>query len=400
MCKIKFLLTVFYVLMAIFCLIANSIASTLVQPDSELFAENPKSCIGNFATGDPLVFTNKDQFSSTRLSTKAYPINPTADIPWSVGFSGVADIESAFNNARSTENSQLGTSIPMLSLPSQEEWGNMNDGEKALWLINRERIDRGIDPLHGVETHVTSIAQYYAQYLLENNTWGHYEDGNSPWDRLNSNSAIGDCHDSLNVAENLACFVTSGTSIPLPVERSVYNWMYTDSSSSWGHRHAVLWFPYNDNNGTPGMEGFLGIGRANGGPYQGPFSAPWNYAEIIVMNVFDPCSAWDYIASPEAPASISYPLNDPNGRFTVSWSAISEATGYQLERSTNPSFSSAITCYTGPSTSYSESGLINGTYHYRVTAYNDSGSSNWKTGHAIKIGTTPMPWIPLLLLDD
>ncbi|MCG7852354.1 MAG: hypothetical protein MIO92_07515, partial [Methanosarcinaceae archaeon] len=49
-----------------------------------------------------------------------------------------------------------------------------------------------------------------------------------------------------------------------------------------------LWFPYTDNSGTPGMEGFLGIGRANGGPYQGPFSAPWNYAEIIVMNVFTP----------------------------------------------------------------------------------------------------------------
>ena len=239
---------------------------------------------------------------STQLETKAYPIDPIANIPWSGGFSGVNDIDSAFNTARSIENNQLGIYIPMLSFPSQEEWDSMNDGEKALWLINQERIDRGIDPLHGIETHVTSVAQYYAQFLLENN--------------------------------------------------------------AWGHRHAVLWFPYNDNSGTPGMEGFLGIGRANGGPYQGPFNSPWNYAEIIVMNVFDPFSTWDYGAPPEIPASISYPFNDPDGSFTVSWSAVSEASGYQLERTTNPSFSSAITCYTGPSTSYSESGLINGTYYY------------------------------------
>ena len=32
----------------------------------------------------------------------------------------------------------------------------------------------------------------------------------------------------------------------------------------------------------------------DGGPYQGPFSQPYNFAELIVMNVFDPCSAWDY----------------------------------------------------------------------------------------------------------
>jgi hypothetical protein len=148
------------------------------------------------------------------------------------------------------------------------------------------------------------------------------------------------------------------------------------------------------------MEGFLGIGRANGGPYQGPFSVPWNYAEIIVMNVFDPCSTWDYGAPPETPASIDYPFDDPDGSFMVSWSAVSEAVGYQLERSTRPDFSSATTLYTGLSTWYSDSGLSNGTYYYRVKAYNDSGSSEWKIGHAIKIGTSSMPWIPLLLLDN
>jgi uncharacterized protein YkwD len=224
----------------------------------------------------------------------SYPTDPTADIPWSGGTSTVAHIQAAFNNARTVENSQLGTSIPMMTLPSQTEWNNMSDGEKALWLINRERIDRGVAPLQGLEVNVGSVAQYYADYLLDNNTWGHTADGRTPWQRLNDNPAIGACHDFLSVAENIFVFVTSGSSISLPLERAIYGWMYEDGPCcNWGHRHAILWYPYNDNSGTVGSEGFLGIGRANGGPYQGPFDQPWNFAEMIVMNVFDPCASWN-----------------------------------------------------------------------------------------------------------
>jgi uncharacterized protein YkwD len=226
--------------------------------------------------------------SDIHLSYALYPTNPTANIPWSCDISSVADIKCAFNAARTTENKQLGTSIPMLTLPDQGEWDNMSDGEKAIWLINRERIDRGITPLHGLETNVTDVAQYYAQYLMDNNAFGHYEDGRSPWERLEDNPSIGACHDFLSRAENLAVFWTSGSIISLPVERSIYLWMYDDARSSWGHRHAILWFPYNDNSGPMGKEGFLGIGRASG-PHAG-----WNFAEMIVMNVFDPCSTWNY----------------------------------------------------------------------------------------------------------
>lgn len=231
----------------------------------------------------------------------SYPSDPLSDISWSAGTSGVAGIQAAFNNARTIENSQLGTALPLLTLPSQDEWDGMTDGEKALWLMNRERIDRNVMPLHGLETNVMDVAQTYADYLLDNDAWGHYEDGRSPWQRLHDNPAIGACHDTLSVSENIAVFVTSGSSISLPLERSIFMWIYDDGSCcSWGHRHAILWYPYNDNSGAVGREGFLGIGRANGGPYQGPFSQPWNYAEMIVMNVFDPCAAWIYDA-PAAP---------------------------------------------------------------------------------------------------
>jgi hypothetical protein len=170
----------------------------------------------------------------------------------------------------------------------------MSDNAKAAWLVQRERVDRSVAPLAGFEKNVISVAQSYASYLLQNDLWGHSADGRTPWQRLDSNPAIGACRDGLSVAENLALMVTSGGSIALPVERSIYMWMYVDKNSSWGHRHMILWYPYNDNSGLPGMEGFMGIGRASGGPYQGPFSQPWNFAELIVMNVFDPCVSWQY----------------------------------------------------------------------------------------------------------
>ena len=222
-----------------------------------------------------------------------YPADPLTDLSWSSGTSGVVDIKSAFDAARQHENSEIGTSLSGIAMPLQVVWDGFSDGEKALWLINTERRDRGLLPLTGLESNVGGVAQYYADYLFDNNAWGHYEDGRSPWERLAANPAISACHDFLNVAENLAVFVSSANNISLPIERSVYMWMYNDGSCcSWGHRHAILWAPYNDNSGVAGMEGFLGIGRASGGPYQGPFSSSWSNAEIIVMNVFDPCSAW------------------------------------------------------------------------------------------------------------
>jgi hypothetical protein len=158
-------------------------------------------------------------------------------------------------------------------------------GEKALWLINRERLDRSVHALLGLETNVTSVAQYYADYLMANNAFGHYEDGLSPWERLNTNPAINACHDYLPIAENLQVLWGGWT---LQIERTIYSWMYDDSGSGWGHRHAVLWYPYNDNSVPTGVEGFLGMGHSTG-THQG-----WSNSDIFVMNVFDPCTTWVY----------------------------------------------------------------------------------------------------------
>ncbi len=253
-------------------------------------------------------------FATAASAFGAYPADPSSNWDWKddtgCGYSGVSDIACAFNAARTHENTELGTSLTSIDMPDQSTWNAMSNGEKALWLINEERVDRGVHPLEDIETNVENVAQTYADYLLANDAWGHYEDGNDPWERLRNNSTIGACYDYLSVAENLAVFV-SDWSISLPIERSVYNWMYADAGlPDWGHRHAILWYSYNDNGGDAGEEGFLGIGLASGGPYKGPFPKTYANAEIIVMNVFDPCSTWDYEEPPEGP--IVYVSEDGN----------------------------------------------------------------------------------------
>lgn len=243
----------------------------------------PDRCLEHFsaAPDSPQALTNP----------QSWPPDPTSDIAWLGGYGNVADIQAAFNNAHTQENTQLGLSLPMFTLPSQSEWNAMSDGDKAFWLINRERQARNVTPLQGMEANVTGVAQNYANYLMAHNLFSHYDDdGHDPIWRLNANPTINACHDFLPVAENLAAFLTSGSSIPLPVERSVYGWMYEDGGNPnyWGHRHAILYYPYYENGGQTDREGFLGIGRAHG-PYLG-----WNFGEVIVMNVFDPCATWVY----------------------------------------------------------------------------------------------------------
>lgn len=309
---------------------------------------------------------------SSPIGSLAYPDDPTSNFSWSAGYSGVADIQTAFNNARANENLQLGISLPMLTLPSQTEWDAISDGEKALWLINHERIDRSVHPLHGLEANVTSVAQYYAQYLMDHDAFGHSEDGHNPWERLDTNPAIGACHDLLTVAENLYAFMSGGTSIPLPVERAVYWWMYEDNASGWGHRHTILWFNYNENSGPADREGFLGIGRASGGPYQG-----YPFAEIIVMNVFDPCSTWDY-APPTAPSGLAATPVPPT-RINLSWTDNSDnEDGFKIERSPDGATWTQIDTVGANVTTYSNTGLTcDQTYYYRVRAYNTQGDSGY-----------------------
>jgi hypothetical protein len=82
------------------------------------------------------------------------------------------------------------------------------------------------------------------------------------------------------------------------------------------------------------------------------------------------------------------------GQVTVSWNAVSGATGYQLYRTANSGNESATPSVSGISgTTYTDTGLNPGTtYYYRVVAVNSSGASGFSTeASATTPGTNPDP---------
>ncbi len=66
----------------------------------------------------------------------------------------------------------------------------------------------------------------------------------------------------------------------------------------------------------------------------------------------------------------------PTGNYTLAWSAPLRTDGYLVEESSDPEFTNASTIYNGSDTSYDVAGRLNGTFHYRVTAYNANYTGN------------------------
>jgi hypothetical protein len=86
-----------------------------------------------------------------------------------------------------------------------------------------------------------------------------------------------------------------------------------------------LFGPFTNNYGPAGSEGLMGIGRASGGPWSG-FETPWNFAEIVVLNVFDPDATYD----PPLPVQLSsftgFVL--PENHVRLQWTTMSEVNNY------------------------------------------------------------------------
>lgn len=236
---------------------------------------------------------------------------------------GVKDIEAVFNNARRKEEQQLGLAakkLKSLVMPSQAVWDGMSDDAKALFLINDERKARagaysgviGL-PYAGIDSRIDAVARDYAYVLIGKNATGHYQpSGNSSTDnpdkRINA-KVKAECKEFLARSENLAYYWAGNTldvldekSIRLPLERAIYEWIYVDASSAWGHREAALLqdeslaepgkgYGFSNNNGSSLHEGFLGIHKVGSTKYRHPSFTPdvkYAYGVVVVMNFFDP----------------------------------------------------------------------------------------------------------------
>ena len=221
------------------------------------------------------------------------------DRPWVKNLTEVVsvdDIAAEFNAARATD----ATITSNLVMPSQAVWDTYSDSQKALYLLNSERCARGIRPFEGIDTNVqASPAQYYADYLNENNVFGHTEDGQDPWERLEAkaNVTVGTNADIYSYAENLA-YVAYGSSasypiIHEPVAMAVYGWIYDDkddTSSTYGHRKFALSTGLVENFGVENKEGLIGVGVSTMQYRDGGFY--WTKV-YTVLNGFDPNANWE-----------------------------------------------------------------------------------------------------------
>lgn len=279
------------------------------------------------------------------------PPVPTADIPLdkdgnggAAGNGGVAGIEAAFSNARRTEESQHGVTakaLGNLDLPEQGIWDAMTIGERALFLVNAERTARhdvnypghgtvlGL-PLEGVESNLNTLAEQYAEYMVENDFWDHEVPGTvtappfagtGPFSRISSHPVIGegvgtgggDCHQFLPYAENLHVSASSVANAPAPatlIEDAIYGWLYDDAGSDWGHRVTMLLQDktlsgdsgFNNDRGSADSEGFMGIGLAGRGDgsytvFDGAtFPSQWNVVWLVIDPAPDPACNYSLLA--------------------------------------------------------------------------------------------------------
>jgi len=94
-------------------------------------------------------------------------------------------------------------------------------------------------------------------------------------------------------------------------------------------------------------------------------------------------------AAPGAPTGVTVTSGD--GQVTVSWTAVSDATSYNIYWKNSAGVTTSDTKITGAASPYQHTGLTNGTpYYYTVTAVNSGGESPLSA----EVSATPQVALP------
>lgn len=88
---------------------------------------------------------------------------------------------------------------------------------------------------------------------------------------------------------------------------------------------------------------------------------------------------------PAAPALAPITPPEANPSYVVTWSAVTGAASYVLQRATVASFGDAVEVFAGPATQYVEPSAGIATYHYRVRARNAWGDGAWSNARAVAV---------------
>ena len=134
-----------------------------------------------------------------------------------------ADAIAAINNARSEEN------LPALRLPAN--YYHLGVAQQQLVLINLERTDRHLPPLH-MDAALAQMALAYSRQMSDLHFFSHTSPISGTFtNRIDSNPATAN-HYKL-AAENLA-------GNPVAAAGPIYEYMYDDSAENCGHRFNIL----------------------------------------------------------------------------------------------------------------------------------------------------------------
>lgn len=96
---------------------------------------------------------------------------------------------------------------------------------------------------------------------------------------------------------------------------------------------------------------------------------------------------------PKIPKINDLPDFNCNGSYLIQWNSSLRAKGYILQESTNSDFYFPVEIYNGSNLIFNIVGKVNGTYYYRVKAYNQLGASDWS--NIIKIIVDLHPNVPI-----
>jgi len=248
----------------------------------------------------------------TDLDDSSYQDNPPnggKNIPYFTIGTKVSDIEVAFNYARSKDK----TIKKKLVLPSQDIWDSMSKEEQALYILNKERYDRGLKPFEGVITSggLADTSLKYANLLYTKTSLEHNLDGtvSQRISKVYSGSEIE------HIPYNESLYV-DGNSFKLdniPLVKAIYNWIYADaivaSGKAWGHRAMCLMKVSNDDFGKKGAEGLISFGLKQGEAYA---MYPNMKSSIVVMNAINPKQSLDVKFDP---STLCKGSNDDDDRF-------------------------------------------------------------------------------------
>ncbi len=178
------------------------------------------------------------------------------------GFGTFADMEQSFTDARAAEGCTTPLDLTANQGISESTWNGYSPQQQVFALYNAERQDRGLTTLTLDTTLMSQIDVNHSHEMNQYGYFGHGSPINNPppatsiFDRLTVNPAIANTNKCCTLGENIA---GNGSAAA-----AVFEWMYDDGSSYFGHRHSIL--GYNGSNGF-GNYNWVGIGASTSSLY-------------------------------------------------------------------------------------------------------------------------------------